>query len=371
MCFCTVVDNIMCFSGQDLITLQNRMKVIERTESEVKAVDFNNLEFGQVFADYMLVSDFEDGKWSEMSIEPLKPLSFHPATSVFHYGQAIFEGLKAYKCSEGRVNLFRLKDNLTRLNKSAVRMQIPQLDKDEVEEGIKKLVSMQKDWIPTREQGTMYLRPFVISTDSTLRALPSRSYKFMVIACPVGFYYDKPLNISLEKVHSRAANGGVGYAKAAGNYAASFYPAQKARNLGFDQILWTDISNNYTLEELGSANFFYVKNGEVYTPALNDSILKGITRETIITLATQAGLKVNEKEITAEEFESDLKSGVVDCMFATGTAAAITYVNRITIDSSEYQVGSDAYNPVRNLKISLDDSKYLISDANPQWNIIV
>lgn len=347
------------------------MKFTQIDNSSISKLDFDNIEFGKVFTDYMLTSDFNGETWSEMSLEPLADLKMHPGTSVLHYGQAIFEGLKAYKTDEGKVNIFRLKDNLSRLNKSAERMKMATIDEEVVLEATKTFVEKQKDWIPPRDKGSLYIRPFMISTDNTLRALASESYKFMVIACPVGFYYSTPLNIYLEKRFSRAATGGVGYAKAAGNYAASFYPAELAKGNGFDQILWTNINDEYTLEELGSANFFFVRRGELYTPTMQDSILDGITRKSVIKLAKQSGMKVIEQAIKAADFEKYISAGEVECMFATGTAAAITYVNGVNIDGSQYSVKSDEYSSVQNIEKLLDKSKYLEDDTNPSWNVVI
>lgn len=347
------------------------MRITEVKQSAIDAIDFDNLNFGKQFTDYMLISDFDGEKWGEFSMEPLAELHMHPATSVLHYGQAIFEGLKAYKNDKGEVNIFRLRDNIERMNKSAVRMKMPEVDVDLVFDSIVDFVAKQKDWVPYKSQGSMYIRPFMISTDQTLKARPSDTYKLIVIACPVGFYYSTPLSIYLERRYRRAATGGVGYAKAAGNYAASFYPTEKAVQAGFDQILWTDINNNYSLEELGSANFFFVRNKVIYTPAIHDSILKGITRDTVINLARQKGIEVIETAISSEDFESYLKAGDVDCMFATGTAAAITYVNSITIGESEYNVPSASYAPVLEIYKALDDAKYLNDKSNPEWNVEV
>lgn len=347
------------------------MEVVKSTPSNVLNIDFNNLEFGKVFTDCMLVSDFDGESWSEFKIEPLQPISMHPATSVLHYGQAIFEGLKAYKNDSGEVNIFRLSDNIKRLNESAHRMMMPQLDEQKTREAITQFVAGQKAWIPNRNQGSLYVRPFMISTDTTLRAVASETYRFMVIACPVGFYYNKPLSIYLEKEHRRAAKGGVGYAKAAGNYAASFYPSVKAKNLGYDQVLWTDITNDFSLEELGSANFFFVKNGVLYTPKMHDSILKGITRDTIMKLAIDAGIEIVEEVISASSFDDDLANNKIECMFATGTAAAITYINSIAIDGTVYEVESHLNVSINNLKINLDACKYLEDKTHEEWNVVV
>lgn len=347
------------------------MKFTQVHNSKIPRLDFDNIEFGKVFTDYMLISDFDGDHWSEMSLEPVADLKMHPGTSVLHYGQAVFEGLKAYKNDKGEVNIFRLKDNISRLNKSAERMQMAQIDEEIVFEAIKVFVEKQKDWIPPRDKGSLYIRPFIISTDSTLRALASETYRFMVIACPVGFYYSKSLNIFLEKRFSRAATGGVGYAKAAGNYAASFYPTSLAKDKGFDQILWTNVNAEFVLEELGSANFFFCRNGELYTPAIHDGILNGITRKTVLELAQQSGIKIQEKSIKAADFEKYLAAGEVECMFATGTAAAITYVNGINIDGKQYTVKSDEYFPIQNIENTLNRTKYLEDDNNPNWNVIV
>jgi branched-chain amino acid aminotransferase len=340
------------------------------SQSKINSVDFNQLDFGKTFTDYMMVMDFDGESWSGLTIEPINTLNFHPAMSVFHYGQAIFEGLKAFKATDNRVNIFRLNDNLLRFNKSAERLMMPLIDIPTVSDAIKKFVDMQRDWVPSRDQGSLYLRPFMISTDNTLRAVSSSGFKFVVIACPVGFYYAEPISIIVDKNYRRAATGGIGFAKAAGNYAASFYPSKLAKEKGFDQVLWTDITNNFTLEELGSANFFFVKNGELYTPKMRDSILNGITRNTVIHLAKESGMMVHEAEITADEFKKDLNSGSVDCVFATGTAAAITYIHKIMIDEETFHVKSNMYAPVNQLHKDLEDAKFGLKN-HEEWNVWV
>lgn len=347
------------------------INIIPAEKSGLSSVDFDNLEFGKTFVDYMVVADYDGENWSDFEIRPLEKLSMHPGTSALHYGQCIFEGLKAYKTSAGDINLFRLTDNIKRINKSAVRMEMPELPEAETKECILEFVKLQKEWIPSQEQGSLYLRPFMIATENTLRAKPSRTYKFMVIACPVGFYYNKPLKIILGRKYSRAAKGGVGYAKAAGNYAASFHPNNVAHQMGYDQILWTDISNDYTLEELGSANFFFARGNSIYTAPTKDSILAGITRDTVITLAREKGMEVNIGLTTADQFEKMLQDGEIDCLFATGTAASITFVNSITIDDATYEVNSNSFEPVTQLKLEMDAIKFLEKSTNHDWNILV
>ena len=346
------------------------MKIKQVTNSNLNNVDFNQLDFGKTFSDYMMVMDHDGNSWSEYLIEPLKELSFHPGMSVFHYGQAIFEGLKAFKSDNGKINIFRLHDNIDRFNKSAERLLMPQIDKQQALEAIKKFVELQREWVPRRSQGSLYVRPFMISTDNTLRAVPSKAYKFVVIACPVGFYYSVPLRVMINKEYRRAATGGIGYAKAAGNYAASFYPSNQAKELGFDQVLWTNITDDYKLEELGSANFFYVKNGALHTPKMRDSILNGITRNTVINLAKESGMEVHEEAISADRIKSELAAGDVDCLFATGTAAAITYINELQIDDELFQVNSNTYAPIIKIKQELDDCKFGLKN-HEDWNVWV
>jgi branched-chain amino acid aminotransferase len=347
------------------------INIIPAEQSGLSKVDFNNLEFGKTFVDYMVEADYDGEKWSDFEIKPLENLVMHPGSSALHYGQCIFEGLKAYKNEKEQINIFRLPDNIKRINKSAERMAMPKLPEEATQACILEYVKLQKNWIPARNQGSLYLRPFMIATENTLRAKPSLTYKFMVIACPVGFYYNEPLKIVLGRNFSRAAKGGVGYAKAAGNYAASFYPNNMAHQMGYDQILWTDISNGYTLEELGSANFFYVKDNTLFTAPTKDSILAGITRDTVITLARDKDMKVEITLTTAEEFESLLKEGSIDCLFATGTAASITFVNSITIDDKTYEVKSDEFEPITNLKQEMDAIKFMDQSANYGWNVVV
>lgn len=349
--------------------MQIRVKEIQ--ESGLDKVSFDHLEFGKVFTDYMLESDFKNGEWGDLVIKPLEHLVMHPGVSALHYGQTVFEGLKAYKNERGEINIFRLSDNVKRLNKSAERMEMAQCDEDLATEAIKRFVELQKDWVPERSKGSLYIRPFIVGAENTLRAKPSEAYKFIVIACPVGFYYDHPLNIVLGRKYSRAASGGVGYAKAGGNYAASFYPTKKANKLGYDQILWTDVSNDFTIEELGSANFFFVNNGTLYTPELKDSILAGITRNSVIELARQKGMTVEEKRIKADDLKQHLIDGNIDCMFATGTAASITFVNKLTIDDDAFTVKSDEYQPILDIKKLMDDIKFLDVPESFGWTVKV
>ncbi len=347
------------------------MNIDKLERSRIDECDFNDLHFGKVFTDYMLVSDYDGETWSDFTLGPLKPLELHPGASSLHYGQTIFEGLKAFKSDSGRVNIFRLRNNLERINVSAERMAMPTIDIKSNFNAILKFVELQKQWVPKKNQGSLYVRPFMIATDDALKAIPSKTYKYIVIACPVGFYYDRPLNIKIEQKYRRAATGGVGYAKAGGNYGASFFPTIEAQKDGFDQLIWTDINNNYSLEELGSANFFFMRGELLVTPMIKDSILKGITRDTVIQLAKEKGIEVSEEVVELSSFESDLKSGNVTCMFATGTAAAVTYVDAVTIGDIKYEVNSELNEKVASLKKEIHQIKYLEKEDNHGWNVIV
>lgn len=347
------------------------MEVRRAEHSAIDKVDFNNLTFGRVFTDHMISCDYEDGKWGDMVIKPLENLNVHPAMHVFHYGQAVFEGLKAYKTDTGDINLFRIQDNLKRLNRSANRMAIPAIDVNSTLEAIKQWMELDKAWVPNQQQGTLYLRPFLIATSPTLRAIPSLKYKFMLIASPVGFYYAEPIRVKVESRYARAAKGGVGYAKAAGNYGAAFMPTLEAKDDDFDQLVWTDPTDEHNLEELGSANIFIKSGDELITPELHDSILAGITRDTVLKVATDMGMEVIEKAIPKKELLKLLQDGKVDSLFATGTAAAITFIEEIDVDGDLFSLESHKDEKVLNIKKRMEDIKFnRVEDANG-WNVII
>lgn len=339
--------------------------------SAIGDVDFDNLVFGRTFTDHMIECDYADGEWGEFVIKPLENLSVHPALHVFHYGQAVFEGLKAYKTDGGKVNLFRVKDNLKRLNVSAARMAIPEIDESKTLEVIKRWMEIDKQWVPSQAQGTLYLRPFLIATSPTLRAIPSLKYKFILIASPVGFYYTEPIRVKVESKYTRATKGGVGYAKAAGNYGAAFMPTLLAKDDDFDQLVWTDQSDEHFLEELGSANLFFKSGNTLVTPALHDSILAGITRNTVITLAKEAGLNVEERAIPKNELHQMLQEGKIDALFATGTAAAITFIEEIDVDGDLYSLESHLDETVLKIKKHMEDVKFDRVEDSHQWNVVL
>lgn len=312
-------------------------KLIEREKitSKKEKPDPSSLGFGKYFTDYMFVMDYEEEKgWHRPRLTPYAPIMLDPSSSVFHYGQAVFEGLKAYRTEDGRVLLFRPEQNIKRLNRSCQRMSMPPVDEELVLEALTQLVELEKEWVP-REKGTsLYIRPFVIATEPSLGVKASKNYTFTIVLSPVGSYYGdqlQPINIYVEDEFVRAVNGGVGNAKTSGNYAASLQAQQKANELGYDQVLWLDAIEKKYAEEVGSMNIFFVINGEVVTPALSGSILSGITRASAIELIRSWGIPVREEKISIDDIYAASARGELTEVFGTGTAAVVTPVGELNI----------------------------------------
>lgn len=325
------------------------MKFIKAQNLKQKP-DFNNLHFGEIFTDYMLTMDWEDGVWGDVVIEPFHNFDCSPATLVFHYGQGIFEGCKAYKNDKGEVSLFRTKDNLARMNKSAERMCMPQFDVDKVFEGIKELVKVEKDWIPTLPSSSLYIRPTMIATQPVLGVRVSRTFKFFVILSPVGKYHpaeDGNLPALYVEDHLvRAAVGGTGEAKCLGNYGASFYAFAKAKEHGYEDVLWLDACEHKYIEEVGTMNVMFIIDGVAVTPAINGSILQGITRNSVLQVLRKYNYKVEERKISIDEVMEAAKSGRMTECFGIGTAAVISPVGAIAYEGQEYVINGKHIGPV-------------------------
>ena len=314
---------------------------------EKPAVDA--LGFGQIFTDHMFVLDYTEGQgWHDPRIIPYQPLTLDPSCMVFHYGQTVFEGLKAYKTANKEVLLFRPEQNFKRLNKSSERMSIPALDEELVLEGLKQLVSIDRDWIPEAPGTSLYVRPFIIATEPCLGVSPSKNYQFIIIMSPVGSYYKEginPVKILVEESYVRAVKGGTGEAKTGGNYASSLKAQQKATEDGYSQTLWLDGKEQKYVEEVGSMNVFFVIDGKAVTPALNGSILPGITRDSILTVLRDKGIEVEERRIAIDEIVDAHKAGLLQEAFGTGTAAVISpigefYVNGEALTVNNNKIGS-------------------------------
>ena len=306
--------------------------------SGLDRVDFSNIVFGKVYSDHMFMIDYEDGMWKNESIQPYAPLNFLPGAAILHYGQSVFEGLKAYKSSEGEILVFRPERNFQRLNKSARRLCIPELSEEIFMDGLVELLKLDRNWVPDLPDTSLYIRPFIFATDEYIGIRPSSTYKFIIFTCPVGKYYSKPLKVKIETEYSRSVQGGTGYAKAAGNYAGSLYPAKLAQDNGYDQLIWTDGAQHKYIEEAGTMNIMFLLGNRLITSATNDTVLEGITRDSVLTLAREWGLEVEERQIAVEELVSALEKGEVTESFGTGTAATITTISTIGFDGVDYNL---------------------------------
>lgn len=325
------------------------IKVVKATTLKEKPAA-NALGFGKHFTDHMFVMDYSVEKgWHDARIVPYAPFEFEPSCMVFHYGQAIFEGLKAYRGADGGVLLYRPYENMKRMNRSCDRLCIPQFDEDFAVEAIKQLVLLEKDWIPDGDGTSLYIRPFIFGTDSALGVHPSHTYKFIVILSPVGSYYAgglAPVKIWVESEYVRAVRGGIGAAKTAGNYAASLKAQEVAETKGYSQVLWLDGVEQKYVEEVGAMNIFFKIDGEVVTPALNGSILGGITRDSVIQVLRGSGYKVSERKIAIDEIYEAYKNGKLEEVFGTGTAAVISPVGELCYRDEKMVINNNAIGPV-------------------------
>ncbi|AMC10805.1 branched chain amino acid aminotransferase [Lutibacter profundi] len=293
-------------------------------KSRISEVDFNNLQFGHEFTDHMFECDFEDGEWQNPVIKPYQPILFDPSAKVFHYGQAVFEGMKAYKDDDDKIWLFRPEQNQERINISAERLDMPSFPKDLFFEGLTTLLKIDSEWIQKGEGNSLYIRPFIIATEHGISASASNRYKFMIICSPVQAYYAGEVRVVIADKYSRSANGGVGYAKAAGNYAGSFYPARLAREKGFQQVVWTDSCTHEYLEEAGVMNVFFRINNTLLTAPTSDRILDGITRKSIIQFLESEGIDIEVRPIKVTEIVEAARKGELLEMFGAGTAAVVS-----------------------------------------------
>ncbi|MGY8909269.1 MAG: branched-chain amino acid aminotransferase [Flavobacteriales bacterium] len=293
-------------------------------ESKISSVDFDNLPFGSVYSDHMLTCDYIDGKWQAPKIEPFAPISLNPSAKIFHYGQSIFEGMKAYKDDKGNTLLFRPLENCKRLNKSAERLVIPQIPEDIFMEGLKQLLKVDNDFIPTKEGSSLYIRPFMFASGNGFHASPADAYKFIICTAPSGAYFAGKVKVLIEEKYARAANGGVGFAKAGGNYAAQFYPTQLAIEKGYNQVIWTDDNTHQFIEEAGAMNIFVRINDTLITSPTSDRILDGITRKSILQIAEDNGIQTEVRKISVGEVVEAAKNGSLKEMFGAGTAAVIS-----------------------------------------------
>lgn len=323
----------------------HEIDIVKSETSKIDKVDFDNLVFGRTFTDHMFFCDYEDGQWQQPKITPYGPMSMEPSARVFHYGQAVFEGMKAYKDDDGRVFLFRPQENFERINKSASRLAIPEFPQEFFFEGLKTLLNMDKQWIKGGKGNSLYIRPFVIATEAAISASPASKYRFMIICSPAKAYYTGGVRVLFAEKYSRSANGGVGFAKAAGNYAAQFYPTSLAQKKGFQQIIWTDANTHENLEEAGTMNIFFRVNDTLITAPTSDRILDGVTRKSVIQLANDCDIKTEVRPVSVKEIKEAAKNGSLKEIFGAGTAAVISPISAFEHggDVFELESNSDSY----------------------------
>ncbi|HYH55433.1 MAG TPA: branched-chain amino acid aminotransferase [Anseongella sp.] len=315
---------------------ETNIRVEQTLRSRLPEVDVKNLSFGKVFTDHMFQADYAGESWTDLQILPYGPVEFDPAIMSLHYGQTIFEGMKAFRTVKDEVVLFRPHANLERLNVSAERMCMPRTTEEVFMDGLMRLVDMDRAWIPSLNGYSLYIRPYMYATDQFLGVRPSENYRFSIICSPAGAYYSKPLRVKIETHYTRSARGGIGFAKAGGNYGLSLLPTKMAQQEGFDQIIWTDALRHEFIEEAGTANLMFVLRGALITPPVKDTILRGITRDSVLTLARSWGLDVQEREISVHEIVEAMESGSLAEAFAVGTAATVTHISEIGYQGKVY-----------------------------------
>jgi branched-chain amino acid aminotransferase len=312
---------------------------LERVKkSRLPETDFNNLPFGKVYTDHMFMADYREGRWTNMRIVPYGHMLVSPASPAIHYGQSIFEGMKAHAATDGAAYIFRALDNLTRLNISADRMCMPAIPEEIFFEGLRELLHVDRAWIPTTPGSSLYIRPFMFSADEYIGIRASQDFTFMIILSPVGAYYSSPVKVKIETHYTRAVAGGTGYAKAGGNYGGAIYPTKLAMEEGYHQIIWTDGVEHRYIEESGTMNVMFIFNDTLVTPALSDSILAGITRDSVLQLARDWGMKVEERKISVQEIVGHLEAGTLKEAFGVGTAATIANIELIGYQERQYSL---------------------------------
>lgn len=344
-----------------------QIKISKAETSKLDTVDFSKIVFGNTFTDHMFVCTYSNGSWHSPEIKPYGPITISPAAKVFHYGQAVFEGMKAYKDESGSVFLFRPEENYIRINASSKRMAIPELPREIFFNGLEQLVSLDKDWVQPGVGNSLYIRPFVFANQEGVSASPSDSYSFMILLSPAQGYYNKPVKVVIAEKYSRSADGGVGFAKAAGNYGAQFYPTNLAKADGFDQVIWTDANTHNYLEEAGTMNVFFRINNTLCTAPTNDRILDGVTRKSILALAEREGIETEVRRITVTELIEAANSNSLLEIFGAGTAAVVSPVSEFSYQGKSYKVPEQTNSYAALFKKKLNDIQYNLSDDPFNW----
>ena len=352
-----------------MATTTQNIKVEKVKESKIEQVDFNNLSFGSVFADHMLICNYKNGAWEAPEVVPYQPITLDPSSKIFHYGQSIFEGMKAYKDQEGDVWLFRPLDNCKRFNISAKRMAIPEIPEEYFMEGLKTLLEVDKDWIPQSEGSSLYIRPFMFASGQGFHASPADEYKFIIACAPSGSYFSGKVTVLIEEKYSRSANGGVGFAKCGENYAGQFYPTQEAIKKGYNQVIWTDDNTHEYIEEAGAMNVFVRINDTLITAPTSDRILDGITRKSIIAIAEDEGIKVEVRKLAVKEVVEAATNGTLKEMFGAGTAAVISPISGFGYQGNDYTLPELEQPYAAKLKKRITDIQYNKAEDKFGWTV--
>ena len=333
---------------------------IEKTaNSRLAELDQDNILFGKQYADHMFIADYANGTWSDLRIVPYGDLLLSPANATLHYGQTIFEGLKAYKNEHNEVLVFRPEDNAKRLQVSARRMCIPEVPVELFMNGLSELLNLDRDWVPNRPGTSLYVRPFVFACDPYIGIRPSDTYSFIIFCSPVSSYYSEPVKVRIETKYTRAVAGGTGYSKTAANYATALYPAVEAQKEGYHQLIWTDGGSHEYIEESGTMNVMFLIGNKLITAPTGDTILDGITRQSVLTLAKEWGYEVEERKVSVKEVMEAVKDGTLKEAFGTGTAATIAQIKTICHEKIDHELASIEKRVLSpRLLSTLDDIKY-------------
>ena len=357
------------------MTIQTDIAVIPvrtTTHSRLSEVDFNNLEFGKYLSDHMLVCDYSDGQWGQPQIVPFANLSLNPSTLALHYGQTVFEGMKAFRTHDGAVNIFRIEKHYERFVKSLDRMCMAVPPKEVFIEGLIKLIETDRGWVPTQQGASLYLRPFVYASEARFGVKISDEYRFIIFTGPVVETFARPLKVKVETDYVRATRGGTGAAKCGGNYGGAFYPTKLAKEKGYDQVLWTDGKENKYIEESGMMNAMFVINDMLVTPPLSDSILDGITRDSLLTVANDLGYKTEERPVAVDELEKAFRDKTITEAFGAGTAAVVAPIQTIHINGIDYYLPEYSQESMLNrLKEKLQRIRLGMEDDVHGWNYIL
>jgi len=330
--------------------------VTKAERSKLLDLNWENLPFGKYFTDHMLEADYENGEWKNVEIKPYQPLVLDPSVAALHYGQSIFEGIKAYKDEQGNAYIFRPYDNFQRFNISADRMQMPSVPEEIFIEGMKQVIAIDKNWIPSKPNHSLYIRPFMFATDQWIGVKPSDTYKFMILLSPTGPYYSAPMRIYVEEHYVRAVKGGIGFAKAAGNYAGALKATAEAKEKGYDQVLWTDAIEHKYVQEIGTMNVVFIVNDKAITPDLNaGTILNGVTRNSVLTLLNEMGLTIEERPISIDEIMDAYKAGQLREVFGTGTAATVSPIKELRYKDFVMHFDITKWEVMPSVKARLDD----------------